>query len=422
MTLRHVRSVAALVLLVGPVLPAAGQPALTVVATGPSGEIASLAEANEIRVTFSESMVALGKIPVPVTAPFFSIRPAVAGTFRWSGTTILIFTPAPTQPLPYATRYEVTIAATATALSGRRLETPYTFSFTTPTVRLLKTEWYRDNGRYDGLLKVALRFNQPVRPADVATHTALRFEQHPFEPPAALPAALTRMQADDPASWARYQAKLSDAARTAGLATPLPARVAASWDTERLPVAPDLVVLDVTDTVPPESWVRLELDEAVPSPAGAATPGTRQTYTLRVEPAFFVDAFSCRTACDPERRNPFLLRRAVDLARLRGAVRITDLTEPSREMIVRPSRSPADVRSRYQYDRITRVSLEDAGYDAQPPARTYLVRVDAGLQANDGQTLGFTWYDIVENWHQRAFTSFGDGHGVWEAGGGLRLP
>ena len=46
-----------------------------------------------------------------------------------------------------------------------------------------------------------------------------------------------------------------------------------------------------------------------------------------------------------------------------------------------------------------------------------------GLQsADDGQTLGYTWLGIVDNWHARAFSSFGDGHGVWESSGGLRLP
>ena len=48
----------------------------------------------------------------------------------------------------------------------------------------------------------------------------------------------------------------------------------------------------------------------------------------------------------------------------------------------------------------------------------YAVTVDGGLQSLDGQTLGYTWTGIVENWHDRAFTSFGDGHGVWETGGG----
>ena len=78
-------------------------------APAPTGEVATLAEANEIRVVFSEPMVTLGRIPARVTAPFFSVTPAIPGSFRWSGTTILIFTPDAKRPLPYATRYDVTI-------------------------------------------------------------------------------------------------------------------------------------------------------------------------------------------------------------------------------------------------------------------------------------------------------------------------
>src|ERR1043165_3750558 len=68
---------------------------LSVVSFGPRGEVAALAEANEIRIVFSEPMVTLGRIPARVTAPFVRITPAIQGTFRWSGTTILIFTPDP---------------------------------------------------------------------------------------------------------------------------------------------------------------------------------------------------------------------------------------------------------------------------------------------------------------------------------------
>src|SRR5262245_24725164 len=53
--------------------------ALAVASAGPSGEIASLSEANEIRVIFSEPMVTLGRIPSVVRAPFFRISPAVTG-------------------------------------------------------------------------------------------------------------------------------------------------------------------------------------------------------------------------------------------------------------------------------------------------------------------------------------------------------
>src|SRR5262245_44819231 len=117
----------------------AQQAPLRIVSVGPDGPLDSLAQANEIRVVFSEPMVTLGRIPAEVQAPFVRISPEVRGSFRWSGTTILIFTPDRGTPLPYATTYEVTVDTTATAVSGRRLSTPRTFTFTTPTVRLLST-------------------------------------------------------------------------------------------------------------------------------------------------------------------------------------------------------------------------------------------------------------------------------------------
>ena len=55
---------------------------LTVVSAGPTGEVASLAEANEIRIVFSEPMVALGRIPAVVRPPYVTISPAIPGAFR----------------------------------------------------------------------------------------------------------------------------------------------------------------------------------------------------------------------------------------------------------------------------------------------------------------------------------------------------
>src|SRR5436190_6568399 len=88
---------------------------LSIVAAQPTGEVASLEQAAEIRIRFSEPMVPIGRLPDQVTAPFVTIRPAMAGTFRWAGPTLLVFTPDPARPLPTATRYDVTVATTATA-------------------------------------------------------------------------------------------------------------------------------------------------------------------------------------------------------------------------------------------------------------------------------------------------------------------
>ena len=131
---------------------------LTIVKAGPVGEVANLAEANEIRVVFSQPMVPLGKIPKVVAAPFFHITPAVKGTFRWSGTTTLIFTPDPKTPLPFATKFDVSIDAHAKSVSGKSLDRAYNFSFITPTIRLLSTNWERKK---------------------------LRTKEHPFTEPAA---------------------------------------------------------------------------------------------------------------------------------------------------------------------------------------------------------------------------------------------
>src|SRR6266852_23488 len=158
---------------------------LTVVKAGPVGTIASLAEANEIRVVFSEPMVVLGKIPKVVAAPFFHITPEVSGTFRWSGTTTLIFTPDPKTPLPFATKFDVTIDATAKSVSGKTLDHAYDFSFNTPTIALLSTDWYRKGGRFDAPVVIVLRFNQPVDQGTIGPHLQLRTKSHEFKDPEA---------------------------------------------------------------------------------------------------------------------------------------------------------------------------------------------------------------------------------------------
>ena len=54
--------------------------ALRVVAAGPTGEVATIQEANEVRVVFSEPMLAMGAVPPRVKPSFITITPAVAGT------------------------------------------------------------------------------------------------------------------------------------------------------------------------------------------------------------------------------------------------------------------------------------------------------------------------------------------------------
>jgi uncharacterized protein YfaS (alpha-2-macroglobulin family) len=410
---------------ISPSLPALAQraapPWLTVVSAAPNGELANLAQVDEIRVVFSEPMVTLGRIPARVTAPFFSISPAVPGTFRWSGTTILIFTPEGRRPLPYATNYEVTIDTAAAAVSGRRLAQPYRFSFTTPTVKLLQTNWYRRGGKAGAPMVVVLRFNQPVRGADIAPHITARFEPHQWNEPAWPAEARERVRGIDPAALDRFAAKASATRAAASARSPVELRLMSDWDRTRFPPAPDMVVFETVTPVPSESWVLLTVQRTVPSPAGPATPSSATAYTIQAEHAFFVDGFYCSRRCVPENGNPLQFRNEVKVAAFAAATSVFDVTDPGAMQRVNRPAAPKP-RGDYQQDESRAFTLEDGGFNAQPPARTYAVTIDSSLQSVDGQTLGYTWTGTVENWRQRAFTSFGDGHGVWELGGGKALP
>jgi uncharacterized protein YfaS (alpha-2-macroglobulin family) len=396
--------------------------ALTVVNAGPRGELASLAEAGEVRIVFSEPMVTLGRIPQPVRAPFFRMSPTVPGAFRWSGTTILIFTPDPGRPLPLATTFDVTIDTTATAVSGRKLTRPFSFQFTTPTVRLLHTDWYRRGDRADGPIVLLLRFNQPVRPAEIATHVGARFEPHTWSL-AGLDELRNRLGQSSSAGLQRLDAKVAATRAAASAREPVGLALTTDWDQKRFPPSPDLVALETTSRVPPESWVRLVVDPKVPSPAGAATPGAAQEFTVQVEPAFFVEGFRCRAGCDPDRANPLMMRNPVRVTDFARALAAADVTDPGRRVPVKQPNAP---REKDEFGEARDVSsaltLEDAGFDAHPPARTYEITIAPELRSTDGQALGYPWVGTVENWHRQAFTSFGDGHGVWEESGGALLP
>ncbi len=419
---RSARKAAALLLFalcVSPPLFAQTAP-LTVVSAGPTGELVSLDQANEIRVLFSEPMVTLGRIPEPVTAPFLRLRPAIRGTFRWSGTTLLIFTPDADRRLPFATTYEVTVGTEATAVSGTRLAQPYRFRFTTPTVRLLSTTWVRrNNGRFDSPVQIFLRFNQPVDASSVFPHLQARHERHPFDPPVMPPAGVERLRATNPAGLQAFQSKVTAAAAAASSEAPVPLVPSTSWDEKRFPRARDLVVVETTGVPPPDSWIRVTIGPNVPSVQGRAVPGIEQRYTVQLPPTLFVNGFGCAVACDPDMYNGARLRGDVHIDKWRSAVSAIDVSTRGRDVPVRPA-APRP-RETYELDAADRFSLEDAGF-AQPPARTWLVRVDPSLASVDGQTLGYPWLGTVESWHQSAFTSFGDGHGVWESSGGLTLP
>jgi len=401
------------------VVAEARQTPLSIVSHSPEGELSSLAQANEIRIVFSEPMVVLGRIPDRVVAPFFKITPAVSGSFRWSGTTVLIFTPDSKLPLPFATDYEVTIAPTATAVSGRRLAARVSFRFTTPTAKLLRTSWYRRGGTVNGSVVIPLRFNQPMRATDVLSSVRATFTPHHWTLPGFTPEEEERLRIVDPQALERFHAKVRATNAVASSTSAVQFRIATDWDKKQFPPSPDLVVLETTTKVEPESWVTLTLGRELRSPAGTALPRMEQSYTVKVEQAFFIEGFRCRLECDGDGWNPVWMRTPVKVSDFAALLTATDITSVPRAVGKRQTSGTLGDNPR---DSGVMLTIEDAGFDAQPPNSKYVVVANAGLKSADGQTLGYTWLGIVDNWHMRAFTSFGDGHGVWEKDGGAVLP
>jgi uncharacterized protein YfaS (alpha-2-macroglobulin family) len=399
---------------------AAAQPPrapLRVASAGPTGELRLGEEGNEIRVVFSEPMVALATVPPRLKPAYFHVSPAITGTYRWSGTTILILTPA--KPLPLATKYDVTIDAGTTAVSGRKLAAPYIFSFITSPTYLLKTNWYRPGGRFDAAPVVVLLFSQPVKPEDVAAHVHAVFQNHPITPPVIAAAAQARLRALDPSALQAFTDKVQRARAAAESTTPVALVLAKDWDKKHFPPTAHTVVLQATTPVPPESWIKIQTDGRLPSLAGLAVSRRPQDYTIKVEPTFFVHRFECEEACDPDTANPVLFSVPVKANAFSSALKATDVTTARDRPL---TKSKPKARESWQQDQSTDLSFEDAGFTAQPPASTWLAVLPADLEAADGQALGYTWAGTVENWHARAFTSFGDGHGVWEKGSGTLLP
>ena len=397
----------------------AAEKTLTIIKAGPIGEVASLAEANEIRVVFSEPMVVVGKIPKVLDVPWFHVAPAINGAFRWAGTTTLIFTPDPKTPLPFATKYDVTIDGVAKAVSGKALGKAYHFSFTTPTIQLLRTDWYRKGGKYDGGIVIALWFNQPVDATTLGSHLALRTVTHEFKPPA-LPAR-DRLMKLEPAQPAAFDAKVAKAQQAAASdGQPILSFFPAEWDKKHFKPVPEMVVVETKPGVPPDTNLQIFVDDKLAKNAEHVASGHAQTFTIELGPAFFIDKVECLAECGPDYFNPIAFRGgSVPYANFKKAVTVLDVTDPAHEASVTPSTpkraEDANATPAAQF------SLDELGYSLLP-AHTYAVRVDPSLAAENGQTLGYTWMAVVEYWHKSAYISFGDGHGVWESSGGPLLP
>ncbi|HEX5069202.1 MAG TPA: Ig-like domain-containing protein, partial [Vicinamibacterales bacterium] len=240
---------------------------LTIVSATPRGEVAQIADAGEMRIVFSEPMVAIGG---EVTRPpeWLSLSPAIRANYYWSGTRTLIVTADPDTPLPYATRYTATIGAGARSVAGHAIASPFAFTFTTPTIRLLGADWYRKSGRFDSPAVIALRFNQPVRPADVLAHATVRYTPHTWTRPALTAPARDLLAKEDLEGLARFDAKVERVARVVSLSDAVPLTGASGWDEKRFPPSPNVAVVETAGAPATDAWLTVAIDGGMPGADG----------------------------------------------------------------------------------------------------------------------------------------------------------
>ena len=254
-------------------------------------------------------MVTLGRIPDRVTAPFVRIAPAIQGTFRWSGTTILIFTPDPKRPLPFATTYQVTVDTSATAVSGRKLARAGDLhaSRRRPCACCRPTGTgaaARSNGADGGAAAVqpagaaAGRRRAPdggARSGTSGSRRRLHATRSRRGSRRWIPAALGAFDAQGRRDARRW--------RPAARRWPAPDQRLGPAALPR--VAAISSVFETTSPVAPG-----ELGQARRSTSGCRRRpgrprrGKPQTYTIRVERAFFVDDFYCTAECDGDALEP----------------------------------------------------------------------------------------------------------------------
>ena len=424
-----VRSLAAAAALSLAVLSGSAQaPSLRIVSASPTGELGQLSDADQIRIIFSEPMIALGTVPA-TAPPWIRITPAAPGTFYWSGTKTLIFSPDASTPLPFATLFTLRVDVTATSAAGRALEQPYEFTFTTPTVRLLEATSYRKGGRFDDPAILVLRFNQPVRPGDVLAHARVAATPHTWTAPQLSSQAREHLQQTDPSGLARFDAKVAAVLRVTSSSDSVAVRLAESWDEKRFPRSPDRVVLETASAPPPDMWLTIALDDRLPSAQGPRTPAAQSTV-VRLEPTFFVQRIWCEGLCGmlefgpPFFRqpgfNPISLTASVAQGAFARALTIADVTDRAGERAVLATTQLDDERARQL---APGASPKDLGFDVQPPARAWRLRLAPDLRASDGQTLGYPWVAFVEQMHHRPFIALGAfDESVWEATGGPLVP
>jgi uncharacterized protein YfaS (alpha-2-macroglobulin family) len=387
-------ALAAVWLSVQSVSPFAHQGAsLTILRASPSGDLQRVEDASEIRLVFSEPMVAIGDESVDRPS-WASLTPEIDAAWYWAGTRTLVISPDPGRGVPLATRLRVTIGPDAVAASGRRLGRAFELVLTTPRPRLISAVAVRSGGRVGDQALLVLRFNQAIAARQVIEGVEVSYEPYRWEPPLLSPASWEAHRAVDPDNLRRYEEKVRAARRVAERADRVAVRLATDWDEDTFPRLEEQVVLETVDSPPPGARFSIAVTERL---RGEAGPEPAQPHALGapLPPVFFAGGPGCTVGCYPGDAGQFHLTVGANLSAIRAALTVTD-RRPDRVVAhdVGPSQGPDHVS--------LHVNLSDFQLPRMLPMAERLIVLDPTLGAIDGQELGYRWVGVIQTGHEPA--------------------
>lgn len=141
----------------------AGMP-LQVIARNPQGRTESARASNAITVTFNQPMVALASPSEMGDQCPLRIEPPIPGRCRWQGTQTVTFEPS--QPLPAASEYRVTVPAdTRSQVNGTTLSQAESWTFETQRPGIFDSRPHHDERWIDLSSVFFVHFNLEMDPA-----------------------------------------------------------------------------------------------------------------------------------------------------------------------------------------------------------------------------------------------------------------
>lgn len=133
---------------------------LKILSATPNGLVDDIDQFYAVVVVFSKTMVPLQALPEGDGAGPLVIEPPIKGKFRWMGTNTLAF--IPTDTLPVASRFNVTVPNTVKALDGERLAQSYQWSFETLRPKFIRSSIQDNSKEIDLSPTIYLLFNQKI--------------------------------------------------------------------------------------------------------------------------------------------------------------------------------------------------------------------------------------------------------------------